>query len=398
MAEELEITFGHAGNAAACQGEGWSTDEPDGVWMVDAASTLVVPRPERPGDYLLELALGSLQVPQRAFQRLSVAVNGAGVGTQVLRGDALVQCWVPWPALRDPPQCVITLSHPDGWSPSEAGSSDRRVLSLHARSLRLSLLTDRPSAAPAAAQDAAAAAQPGGDEGGDKASDGDAGSDGNAGRAGDEDRDGGGTGMHRLVLDFESLGPGCTLGLVQRHYGAEPLGLFRFGRTPTDALLSVLEADPDAGAFGARASLVLDPDARAYALVDQVHGFAWHTGLREGQVDGAALERQALARLPWLARRFHEVLAGGGRILVLCDEDGPGDAATVGRLLAALRRHGPVTLLWVGAAGGGHAAGDVEWAGDGLLRGWSDGSMSAWGEVCRRAHRLWQTSRTGRPA
>ncbi|MGI3776372.1 MAG: hypothetical protein ACRYGC_03670 [Janthinobacterium lividum] len=358
MAEDLEITFRHPGNSPDFQGAGWSTHEPDGVWMVDDESTLLVPRPERAGDYLLELELGSLRVPERPFQRLSVRVNGAVVGSQVLRGDAVAQFWVPWPLLAGPPVSVVTLVHPDGWSPSEAWGDDRRVLSLHARVARLSLLTDRPSdpPPPPPAPPTVALAEPG---------------------------------MHALLLDFESLGPGRALGLVQRHHGAEPLGLFRFGHTPLDGLLAVLDGALDADGFGEHASLVLDPEARAYVLVDRAHGFEWYTGLHEGQADPAALERQARARLPWLARCFAEVLASGEKLLVLCDEGAPSDPAKVAQLLSALRRRGAATLLWVGAAGGGHAPGDVERAGEGLLRGWVDGSTAAWETVCRQAHRLW---------
>lgn len=31
-----------------------------------------------------------------------------------------------------------------------------------------------------------------------------------------------------LVARFESLGDNCEFGLVQRHFGAEPVGVFRF--------------------------------------------------------------------------------------------------------------------------------------------------------------------------
>jgi hypothetical protein len=35
-----------------------------------------------------------------------------------------------------------------------------------------------------------------------------------------------------LVLQFESLGDNCELGLVQRMAGVEPLGMFRFASAP----------------------------------------------------------------------------------------------------------------------------------------------------------------------
>ena len=37
---------------------------------------------------------------------------------------------------------------------------------------------------------------------------------------------------HDLVLDFESVGDNCELGIFQRRVGAEPLGLLRFAGAP----------------------------------------------------------------------------------------------------------------------------------------------------------------------
>ncbi len=401
MAEELEIEFGRSGSGPDHQGIGWSTREPDGVWMVDGESTLALPRPARPGDYLLSLDVETLVGPGHEFQRLSVRVNGVSVGSQVMRAGGVVQCWVPWPVLGEAATSTVSLRHPDGWSPSEteAGAGDLRVLSFYVRTIRLSLLTGRPSAPEPAPPGGAAhpedAAQPGSMARPPTTPRPAAPSRPGPAAAAPPGRDG--PAMHALVLDFESLGPGCALGLVQRHHGAEPLGLFRFARTPLDGLVAALDGDVRAALAGP-ASLVLDPDTRAFSLVDAAHGFEWHTGLHEGQADPGALERQWRARLPWLAERFHEVLEGGAKILVLCDEAAPSDPAQVGRLLGLLRRRGPVTLLWVGAAGDGHAAGEAEWAGDALLRGWTDGSMAAWGEVCRRAHRLWTAARARQAA
>ena len=203
--------------------------------------------------------------------------------------------------------------------------------------------------------------------------------------------------LDRLLLDFESVGPGSAFGLVQRHHGAEPLGLFRFAHAPPDALAALLDTlldTPADAAFAGPLSLAPDPDTREYALLDPARGIAWHTGVREGEADPAALGRQWTARLPWLARRFAEVLADGTRLLVLCDEAAPTPPEDVARLLAALRRHGPVTLLWVGTsdpdspATDTPAPGEVAPAGDGLLRGWTDGSMPAWAALCRAAHRV----------
>src|SRR5271168_2182431 len=45
-----------------------------------------------------------------------------------------------------------------------------------------------------------------------------------------------------VVLQFESIGDNCELGLVQRQAGAEPLGLLRFAGAPLRNLLRGLNA------------------------------------------------------------------------------------------------------------------------------------------------------------
>ena len=34
--------------------------------------------------------------------------------------------------------------------------------------------------------------------------------------------------LNEMLLEFESLGDNCEFGLVQRHFGAEPISLLRF--------------------------------------------------------------------------------------------------------------------------------------------------------------------------
>jgi hypothetical protein len=47
----------------------------------------------------------------------------------------------------------------------------------------------------------------------------------------------------QLMLRFEALGQNCEFGVVQRHYGAEPLGLLRFSSTPLHLLVAALNND-----------------------------------------------------------------------------------------------------------------------------------------------------------
>ena len=187
--------------------------------------------------------------------------------------------------------------------------------------------------------------------------------------------------------------------MVQRHYHAEPLGLFRFSYTPLDGLLKALEGDFQTVNFSEQASLILNPVTREYELIDRKFGFEWHTWEYEGRVDTAVLERRELDRLPYLVRRFYETLEDAEKIFVVRDDTTLIDRMDIERLLAALQRHGNITLLWVSVAIDGHLVGDVEWAGERLLHGWIDrlttrfaamsASMAAWGVICQRAHKMW---------
>ena len=311
MMEPLEIRFGQGGNSAAFQGTGWAIREDRGTWMIGDESTLIVPRPAQRGDYLLELEIEALVAAGlHDFQRLSIRVNGVGVCNQVLAGNATVQCWLPWSVLGPPLKSMVILSHPDGWRPSEVtgGEGDQRVVSVYVRSARLSLLTARAWEADHVAPENDAELE--------------------AIITQQQSQDG--HAMRALVEDFDSLGSNCELGMVQRHYGAEPLGLFRFSYTPLDGLLAMLEGDLDPARFAERVSLVLNPGTREYELVDREHGFEWHSWQYEGQADPVVLERQEKVRLPYLVRRFQEMLEDGEKILVLRDEEGPTDPARNG--------------------------------------------------------------------
>ena len=145
MSKFLEIKFGNLGNSVTYMGSGWSVREVTGTWMIDTESTLIVPRPERRGDYLLEIDLDTFAQGQCDFQRLSVRVNGVPLCNHVLYGNGMVQCWVPWLLLSGPAKSIIILDHPDGWRPADmtSGEGDQRVLSFHVRTATLSLLTER---------------------------------------------------------------------------------------------------------------------------------------------------------------------------------------------------------------------------------------------------------------
>src|ERR1700758_3814147 len=83
-----------------------------------------------------------------------------------------------------------------------------------------------------------------------------------------------------LVLQFESLGDNCELGLVQRRVGVEPLGLFRFASAPLRHLIRAMDA---------RFAGIADPDHvrvetqnGEYMIRLSKYDFIYHTDVKIG--------------------------------------------------------------------------------------------------------------------
>lgn len=182
--------------------------------------------------------------------------------------------------------------------------------------------------------------------------------------------------LDQLVMRFESLGDSCEFGLVQRQAGAEPLGLLRFAgfTVPAEQRLEVLIAALDRGFEGLGDPDTIEitaegpPDHRELIVRERAYGLLYHTFLNPTDVDVAKLRQLESIRLRYLRRKLLADLASAEKIFVWkCNADIDVDGAR--RLLAALRRHGPVTLLWVCADPAFGAVGTVEHIEIGLLRG-----------------------------
>ena len=86
-----------------------------------------------------------------------------------------------------------------------------------------------------------------------------------------------------LVLQFESLGDNCELGLVQRRVGAEPLGLLRFSGAPLRNLLRAFAArfehiaDP--------AHVRLQPENGEFMVKLTKYDFTYHSDVKIGEIE-----------------------------------------------------------------------------------------------------------------
>jgi hypothetical protein len=206
-----------------------------------------------------------------------------------------------------------------------------------------------------------------------------------------------------LVLQFESIGDNCELGLVQRMAGAEPLGLLRFAGAPLRNLIRALHA---------RFANIADPGhVRIYAE----HGeymvkltkfdFTYHADVKTGDIEPEALRQQQFRTVGFLARKLIADMENPSKILVFRQNE-PLSAGDLVDLRIALSAYGPNTLLWVQEACPGHPPGSVEVADERMMVGYvrrlasrdtvPDLDFGSWMQVLRRAHAISLQAADGR--
>jgi hypothetical protein len=196
-------------------------------------------------------------------------------------------------------------------------------------------------------------------------------------------------------MQFESLGDNCEFGLVQRHYGAEPLSLLRWNSIGIEALIAGIEAgfvdvgDPE------RTELVVRQHDE-YVLLDHRYGMAMHTFLKAAQTPPAAragLHGTMRRRQAYLGRMLLEGLREATKVYVVKANHGA-SPDSVRRLHAAMRRYGPNRLLHVVRADATRCAGSLEQVAPGLFVGaidqlcrdqrWDQLSFGGWRDLCRK--------------
>ena len=213
--------------------------------------------------------------------------------------------------------------------------------------------------------------------------------------------------MPELMACFASLGIDCELGFVQRIFGAEPLGLFRFAGCDSRLdLLRLLETDfagmGRPGSLSARATTgrVIRPDGRfeefeEFYMTDRASGYGFHTW--KGPADGT--EAEALAanerKVAYLVRKTIEDLEDGETIWVYKDPKPIADFHEMFAIFHALGRKAPNRLFWITRMVEGRPPEAVEWVAPNLLRGYSDQShhdaqsfdAAKWRTLCVNAYR-----------
>ena len=158
--------------------------------------------------------------------------------------------------------------------------------------------------------------------------------------------------VRRLLMGFESLGQDCEFGLVQRRYGAEPLGLFRWNFCETEMLRRAAETAFDGIGDPEHTVLSLWDDHEWYVR-DARYGFSLHTRINRHEADRDELHARMCKRIGFMRRKLLSDLASGEKILI--HKTFASGSEEVRVLYASLRRLGPVRLLWVRSehSGGG---------------------------------------------
>jgi len=364
LAVVSEYSFGEAQNGAEVTGQGWAMPEASFTWSNAGEATIDLPTPTIPGDYILHIRCSPYAVADlNKTQRVVLTINGKEIGTMRLSEIAVLDCDLPWPMIADREKIRLAFQFPDAVRPAELGlGGDERLLSIAVRSVSLLRLTSR-SANEGDGQDRTPPDLP------------------------------------ELALAFESLGENCEFGLVQRRFGAEPLGLLRFSSTPLPKLSDALRAKFKGLGNPSNIEVQESSNGREYMVLDKRFGFLYHAWVMVGEQKPEDIAVREARRLPLLIRKLTEDLTIGEKIFVFHGMN-PLTVDQAKELAALLREYGPSTLLWVEQADANHKPGSVERIVPGLLKGYMDRfapgenahdlSIGCWTELCRNAYRMWR--------
>lgn len=200
-----------------------------------------------------------------------------------------------------------------------------------------------------------------------------------------------------LMLQFEGLGDNCEFGFVQRHFGAEPLGLFRFSAIKPEALISLIQSC--FAELGDVSHTRLHFNQSDESMVVDDRGFyQMHTFIRSSEEENQAVLKKQIKRINYLKRELLAEFEAGKKIFVCKDSDKPISHDVLSRLSKAIGEHNRKNiLLGIRVATETNRAGSVERFGNNILIGYVSsvyqsqpdalGSIDfdAWKEILKRA-------------
>jgi hypothetical protein len=377
------LAFGRGGDGVARLSDGWSQPEDGFCWSLGTRSTLRMPFPAGDGEAFVELSVNPFRAPGGPPRRLRLSADGICIGEDVLHGEGIVAYRLP-AALRPGGDLKLALETDPAPSLAELGlGGDARKLGFMLKTVSVVRVAQRPRADATALPPIPLPQQ-------------------------DDARVGAlrtltGLSPRDLLLCFESLGHNCEFGMLQRHVGAEPMGLLRFAGVTMNALVSGLQR----GFEGVGDEVVvrthaMETGGEEYIVYDDRYGIGLHSFETTATATADQVRIDHEKKLTFAAGRFKKVLKDGTKCFVFqrTGQITRSQALVVANLLQGF---GPNALLYVDTEPG-LPSGAVEQVGYGLFHGRLDRMAPAgnignldilgWLSICANAWRLWQKMQT----
>jgi tetratricopeptide (TPR) repeat protein len=118
-----------------------------------------------------------------------------------------------------------------------------------------------------------------------------------------------------LLLGFESIGADCEFGLVQRRFGAEPLGMLRFNAVQFEGLMAAIAQRFDGmGDPGVTEMITLSNGE--YFIRDRRWGLGMHTFMFQGQVAADIVYPKFCRRIAFLKEKLLADFAEARKVFV----------------------------------------------------------------------------------
>ncbi len=171
-----------------------------------------------------------------------------------------------------------------------------------------------------------------------------------------------------VVLSFESLGDNCEFGLVQRHFGAEPIGMYRWGGVSVGSLIAAVEARFDGMGLAENTELTGHPGDE-YVLRDRRDWLSSHTFVPFNEKKFERIRDQQLAALQFLSDRLRQDIEEPWKIFVFKPRSGQISDDEMQALHSALHKIGDVSLLCVSVPADAETIGTTQRLSRGLYRG-----------------------------
>jgi hypothetical protein len=172
----------------------------------------------------------------------------------------------------------------------------------------------------------------------------------------------------QLLYQFESLGNDCSLGGLQRAFGAEPLGLFRFAGIEIDDVVRALRGRCIGVGSPEFTRLILS-DGGEYISTDTRYGMSSHTFVCEGDVALDRFYEQQCKKIAFLARNILEKLEEGEKIFLVHAMPNFISDEKLQELLVLMRELGSGLLLYLHAPSEDLPVGQFRSRRDGIMEG-----------------------------